>query len=82
MSILRQFDMRAGDYADAERRIKAEKRGHVVRWLKQNPLSTAKEIWKATGVSINSVSNKKMFKSVKYTGKICWRVLPQPENKI
>ena len=62
----------------------SEARGAVVRFLKANPLSTAKEIYAATGWSIGAVMKTGMFKSVMCgtPPQRCWRVLPNPEQKL
>ena len=62
----------------------AQRRGLVVQFLKQNPLSTSAEIHTATGQWIGSVMRAGMFKRVMYgtPPKPCWRVLPNPEQRI
>lgn len=54
-------------------RKQIERLAKVMKFLKDNPLSTADEIYAATGIGVLSVAGK-LVNQVKYEGKTVWRI--------
>ena len=67
----RQFHCQAGEYTERLRQAEAERTGKVVRFLRDNPLSTAEEVFKATGCGVVGM---KYLTHTKYNGKTVWRL--------
>lgn len=79
---IRKFHIQAGQYQEEKAKERALKVGKVASFLRENPLSTRDEIFKATGITMGSVMNRGIFRVVKYNGKYCWRLTVNPEQRI
>lgn len=69
---IKDFHFRAGDQAAERREAKVKLIVKVIRFLKDNPLSTCEEVYKGCGVSVNVAQSWVTPK--KYEGKTCYRV--------
>lgn len=72
MPTLRRFHIQAGQYREENRKKAAINCGKVVKFLRENPLSTCDEIYKACGVGVGVA--QKYVKWVRYNGQVCYRL--------
>lgn len=68
----RKFHIQASQYQEALNKNRAIQIGKVVCFLRQNPLSTSDEVFKATGCGVSIAY--KYVRQTKYNGQTCWRL--------
>lgn len=78
MPVPRRFRPGYGERMEQQRQRFAVRNGKVFQYVKEHPLETAEQIFKATGFG---VSNNPYIKAVRYEGKTVYRVNTEKQRR-